>query len=83
MTFRLAALDPTKLTALLNSVSRPSGPIAIKSNNSPELNLIEILWKKIKYEWLPLDCCLSYDSLKKAVFDVLSRFGNEYQITFV
>jgi transposase len=50
---------------------------------SPELNLIEILWKKIKYEWLPLDCCLSYDSLKKAVFDVLSRFGNEYQITFV
>jgi transposase len=25
----------------------------------PELNLIEILWRKIKYEWLPLTGCLS------------------------
>ena len=26
----------------------------------PELNLIEILWRKIKYEWLPLDAYQSF-----------------------
>jgi hypothetical protein len=50
---------------------------------SPELNLIEILWAKIKYEWLPLSCYLSYSHLKKAVLDVLAGFGSQYQITFV
>ena len=49
----------------------------------PELNLIEILWRKIKYEWLPLSCYLGYENLKSAVLDVLAGFGHEYQITFV
>jgi transposase len=31
---------------------------------SPELNPIEILWRKIKYEWLPLDAYTSYAHLK-------------------
>jgi hypothetical protein len=50
---------------------------------SPELNLIEILWRKIKYEWLPLTCYLSYENLKKSVLKVLANFGKEYHITFV
>lgn len=50
---------------------------------SPELNLIEILWRKVKYEWLPLSCYLSYENLKKGVVDLLSNFGHEYRITFV
>jgi transposase len=49
----------------------------------PELNLIDILWRKIKYEWLPLSCYLSYSHLKNAVISVLAGFGTEYQITFV
>ena len=31
---------------------------------SPELNLIEILWRRIKYVWLPFDAYQSYDWLK-------------------
>jgi hypothetical protein len=50
---------------------------------SPELNLIEILWRKIKYEWLPFTAYLSFDALKSAVADVLNKVGSKYQITFV
>ena len=50
---------------------------------SPELNLIEILWRKIKYEWLPLDCYISYENLKKAVLEILKGIGTKYQITFI
>lgn len=50
---------------------------------SPELNLIEILWRKIKYEWLPVSSYLSFEKLCNNVQHVLSRFGSEYRITFV
>ena len=49
---------------------------------SPELNSIEILWRKIKYDWLPLACYLSIESLKHAVLEALDNFGTKYQITF-
>lgn len=49
---------------------------------SPELNLIEILWRKIKYDWLHLSCYGSYASLKMSVLAVLDGIGSEYQITF-
>jgi transposase len=49
---------------------------------SPELNLIEILWRKIKYEWLPSSCYSTYDNLKKALQAVLDGFGSEYQIKY-
>lgn len=50
---------------------------------SPEFNLIEILWGKMKYEWLPLDAYDSYSKLKKSVLETLEGFGKEYTITFV
>lgn len=49
---------------------------------SPELNLIEILWRKIKYEWLTLDAYQSYEYLKQNVLNILDRVGIEYVITF-
>lgn len=49
---------------------------------SPELNLIEILWRKIKYEWLTLDSYQSLECLKKNVRNILSSIGNKYVITF-
>jgi transposase len=49
---------------------------------SPELNLIEILWRFVKYYWLPLSSYLSYENLKNSVLNVLSNFGSEYLITF-
>lgn len=49
----------------------------------PELNPIEILWRKIKHDWLPLSCYTSYANLKNAVLEVLGGFGSKYQISFV
>lgn len=49
---------------------------------SPELNLIEILWRKIKYEWLPMSAYESYKSLKEHVLGILSSFGVKNKITF-
>lgn len=49
---------------------------------SPELNLIEIVWRKIKYEWLPLNAYLSFDTLKESLADVLDLVGSKYRITF-
>ena len=49
---------------------------------SPELNLIEILWRFIKYHWLPLSAYLSFRSLVKAVENVLTHVGTTYQINF-
>ena len=46
---------------------------------SPELNIIEIVWRKIKYEWLPFSAYHSYDSLKNSLFDILKNIGmNKY-----
>ena len=49
---------------------------------SPELNLIEILWRKIKYEWLPFHAYLGYTNLKTEVLNVLSQVGIKYTITY-
>ena len=49
---------------------------------SPELNIIEIVWRKIKYEWLPFSAYNAYLSLKKELFEVLSNIGETYNIEF-
>ena len=49
---------------------------------APELNLIEILWRFIKYDWLPFSAYTSFQSLYEAVEDILTRFGTDYTITF-
>jgi hypothetical protein len=49
---------------------------------SPELNLIEILWRFIKYRWLPFSAYMSFQGLVQAVEDILIRFGKDYTITF-
>ena len=40
---------------------------------SPELNIIEIVWRKIKYDWLPFDAYKSFADLKRELFDVLDN----------
>lgn len=49
---------------------------------SPQLNLIEILWRKIKYEWLQPQDYSSKQSLQSAIFHILTKFGSEFQINF-
>lgn len=50
---------------------------------SPELNLIEILWRKIKYEWLSVTAYQSFQTLTNHVLKVLSGYGDKYLINFV
>jgi transposase len=49
---------------------------------SPELNLIEILWRNIKYAWLPFSAYQCLNVLRDALENILKNFGSKYQITF-
>jgi len=49
---------------------------------SPELNLIEILWKRIKYQWLPFEAYLCFQNLKERLSYVLNNFGKLYDIKY-
>jgi len=49
---------------------------------APELNLIEILWRRIKYTWLPFSAYECLNALSEALETILSHVGSEYQITF-
>jgi transposase len=49
---------------------------------SPELNLIEHLWRLIKYHWLPFSAYLNFDTLVEGVEEILVNVGSKYQIAF-
>jgi transposase len=49
---------------------------------SPKLNLIEILWRFMKYEWIELNAYESWESLVAYVEKVLRGFGEQYVINF-
>ncbi len=49
---------------------------------SPELNLIEILWRFIKYYWIDIEAYESFEKLKLNVEDILNKVGSEYFIDF-
>ena len=50
---------------------------------SPELNLIEILWRFMKYEWIEFWAYISLDHLVDYVEGVIKYFGDKYKINFV
>jgi hypothetical protein len=41
-----------------------------------------MLWRKIKYGWLPRDAYNSYRDMKGQVLAILAGFGEKYTITF-
>ena len=49
---------------------------------SPELNLIEILWRQMKYTWLPLSAYLSFERLREEVHRLLGGYGTDHAINF-
>ena len=49
---------------------------------SPELNLIEILWRRIKYQWIPFDAYICFQNLKERLLYVLKNFCKKYDIIF-
>ena len=50
----------------------------------PELNLIEMLWRMIKYNWLPLKAYDDFKSLVRNLAGIFSRMrkNKEYRLTF-
>jgi transposase len=48
----------------------------------PSLNKIEMLWQKIKYDWLTWDAYSSHKKLCQELDKVLSQIGSLYCITF-
>ncbi len=49
---------------------------------SPHLNIIEILWRKMKYEWLKPEDYASFEKLTEAIKGILSNLTQEYKIRF-
>jgi transposase len=49
---------------------------------SPHLNIIEILWRKMKYEWLKPEDYASFEKLMEAIKEILSQLGTDYRINF-
>ena len=49
----------------------------------PELNLIEILWKHLKYFWLKPKHYQNMKILEENVRNILKQYGEKYLITFV
>lgn len=50
---------------------------------SPQLNIIEILWRFMKYQWLDSTAYDSYSNLVEAVEQIIINFGTKYTINFV
>lgn len=49
---------------------------------SPELNIIEIVWRKIKYEWMPFSAYQSFENLKEELYCILRSIGTDYKVNF-
>jgi transposase len=49
---------------------------------SPELNPIEILWKKIKYEWLPWAAYHCFETMCSALREIAENLGGKYRVNF-
>ncbi|XHX77169.1 MAG: IS630 family transposase [Stenomitos frigidus ULC029] len=57
--------------------------IFILPSYSPQLNLIEILWRFIKYEWLEIEAYSNWQTFVDSVEKILREFGENYVINFV
>jgi len=57
--------------------------IFVLPSYSPQLNLIEILWRFMKYQWMEIDFYKDWQSLVNSVEIMLREFGKQYVINFV
>jgi transposase len=49
---------------------------------SPHLNLIETLWRKMKYEWIRPKDYNSKTALKRRIKEIFDNFGTRFSINF-
>ena len=57
--------------------------IFVLPSYSPQLNLIEILWRFMKYQWIEIDSYKNWQNLVDSVETMLREFGEKYVINFV
>jgi len=48
----------------------------------PHLNLIEILWRQMKYRWLGCQAYTDFKTLCRSVTDILAQVGTKYLLSF-
>jgi len=48
----------------------------------PPLNLIETLWRQVKYRWLWPEAYQNFETLCQSVTDILAQVGTKYQLSF-
>ena len=48
----------------------------------PHLNLIELLWRQIKYRWLAPAAYQTFETLCQSVTGILDQVGTKYQLSF-
>lgn len=71
-----------KFMAKIDSWARRNLLIYFLPPYSPELNLIETLWKHIKYYWLPFDAFLNFQNLKERLTQTLNLVGSKWIINY-
>jgi len=49
---------------------------------SPQLNIIEILWRFMKYVWIDYKAYLSFDNLKVYIKTIFKKYGKDFIINF-
>ena len=77
-----ASVHSTKLSEpLLNVLKQQGLRLYFLPPYSPELNRIEKLWHKMKYEWLAFKA-RNPQELEKDVGDIIDGFGGKYQFSF-
>ena len=49
---------------------------------SPQLNIIEILWRFMKYVWIDYKAYLSFENLKEYIKTIFDKYGDKFVINF-
>lgn len=49
---------------------------------SPELNIIEMLWKSMKYHWIEFEAYISMEKLQEYIDSIVKGIGKEYVMNF-
>ena len=49
---------------------------------SPQLNIIEILWRFMKYVWIDYKAYLSFENLKQYIGLIFDKYGKDFLINF-
>jgi len=53
-----------------------------KNPYSPHLNIVETLWKRLKYSWIRAKDYANKETLHAAVSAILRAVGTDYRIAF-